>query len=200
MDNELKKLSEIWLDTARSSAMDIVSLDRAPCSRTPEYFNEISYEMFRPSEAYAGLLFTDLGYNGGVHGYRIFQAYNFNLETGKLLELTDLFPNPEQSLEAFFSIIYKDSCSEDSNHLTTPHFYGGVPCQAENGTVPAPPREFLVKVDSLENLGNIVFTPEGATVNIGPHTAWSWAEGPYVLRIPKEELIKIGANPAIWGQ
>lgn len=197
VDSELKSIVEGWLETAKSSAEDLVAYDGDPCARDHEYFNEISFEIHKPSDSYAGILFTDLGYNGGVHGYRLYQALNFNLSTGRFVELTDLFPDPQKSLVEFFNLVYTDVCSPETKHKELPHFYGGVPCSTD-GTAPLPPREFTAKVDSLETLGNMVLTTEGVTVNIGPHSAWSWADGPYVLRIPKEKVVKIGGDPVFW--
>jgi hypothetical protein len=198
VDGEIKEMASAWLETAKDTAEAMVFLERDPCTNPLEYFNEISFEVFKPSDSFAGILFTDLGYNGGAHGYRVYQALNYNLETGGYLELTDLFPDPDKSLTEFFHVIYDDICNlEEPKHQSLPHYYGGVPCQKGEDR-PKPPKEFLAKVDSLENLGNLVLTPTGATVNIGPHSAWSWAEGPYILHIPKEKLLLIGGNKALW--
>jgi hypothetical protein len=36
------------------------------------------------------------------------------------------------------------------------------------------------------------------TLILGPYDGWSYADGPSDLEIPKDELLKMGANPAIW--
>jgi hypothetical protein len=198
VDDELKEMADNWLETARDYAENVIFLEDDPCSNALEYFNEISFEVFKPSDSLTGILFTDLGYNGGTHGYRVYQALNFDLKTGDFVQLTDLFPDPDKSLTEFFNVIYEDICdTPEPKHQTLPHFYGGVRCRKDQDK-PKPPKEFLAKVDSLENLGNLVLTAKGATVNIGPHSAWSWAEGPYILQIPKEKLLHMGGNKALW--
>jgi hypothetical protein len=196
VDEELKSLADTWLDTAKTSAMDILSLESSPCERFPEYFNDITFEIYAPSKSMTSVLFTDLGYSGGVHGYRLYEAINFFLETGEQVELNDLFPEPGKSLPLFYSLIYHDVCREGTGHSTLPHFYGGATCQRDKK--PDAPRDFLARVVSLEDLGNLVLTEKGAMVNIGPHSAWSWAEGAYIFFIPKEKLVEIGANPRLW--
>jgi hypothetical protein len=44
----------------------------------------------------------------------------------------------------------------------------------------------------------LIFTSLGATLLLGPYESGSFASGSQALDLPKEALLEMGANPAIW--
>jgi hypothetical protein len=55
-----------------------------------------------------------------------------------------------------------------------------------------------VNSPSLKALGNAYLTNEGLALRLGAYDGWSYADGPSLLVIDKAELVKLGADPALW--
>jgi hypothetical protein len=197
-DRRLEALAEEWLAGVQSGILEDLAELQDPCSSERELQLSIDYELFRPSPSFLGALFTDRGYGGGTRGWIGFDSYTFELATGRLLGVADLFPDREKGLAGLYSYVWGRVCGQDPPRESLPRFFGGAPCGGKSA--PAPPQGFLAEAETLDDLGGLVLTPEGAGIHIDPSSAWSWAEGPFSLVIPKEELVGMGADPALWGE
>jgi hypothetical protein len=157
--------------------------------------HKTDYQALRPSAGYLSVLFSEFSDQGGANPNLVFTAINFKPE-GLLLSLEDLFSDSEKSLPKFWDYLYEKSCASSGKDVL-PNFYGdNIACKqakVPDGT------SFIVNVDSVASLGNLVFSNLGATINLNAYQAFDGASGPYKLDIPKEDLIAMGANPAIWG-
>jgi hypothetical protein len=198
-DQKLASMAEEWLLETRARALADLGSAPAPCDAADGkgLFTEIDYELFRPSPGVLGLLFTDRGYDGGTRGWLGYTAYTFDLATGRALAPFDLFPDREKAYAGLWALVWSDSCLKDPPRETLPRFYGGTACSGK--AVPPPPDGFLADAEDLEDLGSLVLTEKGAVLNIDPSSAWSWAEGPYRLEIPRSDLVRWGADPELWG-
>ena len=160
------------------------------CGRWPV---EKTFAVFSPSPRYVSVLFTEDSYTGGAHGNLEFDVVNFDLKTGRPLALTDLFPKPEQAGPRYWRHIYAEWCR--TRDLPFPlHAVG--PCRP--GEAPPEPPADLQVATSLEDLGRLIFTSLGATLLFEPYEAGSYAEGSIALDLPRETLLEMGANPALW--
>ncbi|MDR1081590.1 MAG: hypothetical protein LBQ79_11705 [Deltaproteobacteria bacterium] len=197
-DQRLASMAEEWLLETRARALADIGASQAPCAAEEGrgLYTEITYELFRPSPGVLGLLFTDRGYDGGARGWLGYTAYTFDLASGRPLAPFDLFPDRKKASAGLWSLVWTDSCLKDPPRETLPRFYGGTACAGK--TPPPPPEGFMEDAEELEDLGSLVLTEKGAVLNIDPSSAWSWAEGPYRLEIPRTELVGWGADPALW--
>jgi uncharacterized protein len=194
VDTIILAYAESWLKESVDLANQTVN-DEAMCEREIGAADaNLQYEYHALSSGILSILFTEYGYTGGAHGYLDFHAFNFNIPEERSLSLEDLFPNPKDSLPAYWAYLYSTICSGGKTSM--PSAFGQVDCQP--GRPPKAPVEFIGQANSLESLGGLVITPKGATINLEPYSAWSWAEGSLNLDIPKKDLLKIGASPALW--
>jgi hypothetical protein len=197
-DLKIASMAEEWLQETKARAMADIAASPNPCG--PEegkgMYTEIAYELFRPSPGLMGVLFTDRGHDGGARGWLGYTAYTFDLATGRILAPFDLFPDRPVAYAGLWAFVWNESCAKDPPRETLPRFYGGAACSGK--APPPPPDGFMEDAEELEDLGSLVLTEKGAALNIDPSSAWSWAEGPYRLEIPRTELVKWGANPDLW--
>ncbi|MDR2613532.1 MAG: hypothetical protein LBG06_12205 [Deltaproteobacteria bacterium] len=156
---------------------------------------ETGYEISVPSAGHLSVVFTAESYAGGAHPARRTSVLNFQ-GGGFLLDIAYLFPGDRDAgIDKFWGGLYRVTCAAGKG--TMPSFYGGHPCQGDD----APPAgAFRDGVKEVADLGNLSFTPGGATVHLDPYDGWSWADGPQEFAFTKGELIGMGANPAVWGR
>jgi len=168
------------------------SCDLGSCGLWPV---EKTFAVHTPSPGFVSILFTEESYTGGAHGNRNYNVLNFNLENDRPMALTDLFPKPEKSVPAYWGQVYAEWCR--LRGVNFPPHWGAIGQECRPGENPKPPEEFR-EADDLEDLGRLIFTPQGATLLLEPYESGSYASGSQALDLPKDMLLKIGANPALW--
>lgn len=142
------------------------------------WFSKYAYVVETPSPTYASVVFYKEEYTGGAHGNKATTVLSFNRESGKTLTLDDVFADKEKSVAALLPLITK-----------------GVQALKAKDAEP-------VKGDAQTldvKMERMALTPAGIRVFYDPYELGSYVEGAFVTDIAKEELIKLGANPAIWG-
>ncbi|MDR0548337.1 MAG: hypothetical protein LBI10_02835 [Deltaproteobacteria bacterium] len=167
----------------------------------------INFQAFAPGPGFLSVIYQDFDSPiFAAHPSTSFFSQTYLIGQGRVMNIKDLFPDPAKSAPLLWAYLAPKWC-EQSHALgneadSIPNFYTNgendlTSCQAAKlSQVPAR----LKKADlALADLGNPVFTPEGAFLNLGAYDGWSYADGPASLEIPKAELLKMGANPAIWG-
>lgn len=157
-----------------------------------EWSSDKTFAVHSSAPGYYSVLFTSFSYTGGAHPNTEYQAMNFRPD-GQPLTLTDLFPKPEQSVPLYWAYVYDKWCSEHSYRFPL-HFDGMQDCDPTSAATPTSPPT----VESLDDLGRLVFSSFGATLVLGPYESGTYVTGTVMLDIPKEELIKIGASKEIW--
>jgi hypothetical protein len=80
--DEIKKLAETTYEDSKKYSIPIPH----------KYTAETAYEVRYNRKNLLSITVMYYQYTGGAHGLEVQKAYNFNLETGKQLELSDLFP------------------------------------------------------------------------------------------------------------
>jgi len=157
---------------------------------------EKTFAVHTPSPGFASILFTEESYTGGAHGNLDFDVLNFNLKNDRPMTLADLFPRPEKSVPRYWAQVYAEWCRTRGVKFPL-HFKTETEEKCRPGEVLQPPDEFK-KVDDLEDLGRLIFTSQGATLLLGPYESGSYASGPQALDLPKEMLLEMGGNAAVW--
>jgi hypothetical protein len=148
---------------------------------------------YRVSGKAYSVLFYWSKYLGGAHMTMGYASTNL-MADGTEITLGKLFPDPAKSLPLLWEAVYRGYC--DSNSFP-PNYYGGsdLSCGAD---VPPLPDPLKSPEATLDAAGHMLLTSLGLSVHLGPYEAYSFAEGPQFRDIPKEELLRMGADPNIW--
>jgi hypothetical protein len=131
-----------------------------------------------------------------MHGYK---SLNYNIKTDQVVEIQDLFPQTEESLAKIWPALAKLWCTK-YNQETLPRYYE-IPerynCSSKN--IPLP-KQFRTGPNlSFDALGVAYLTRKGLAVMLDPYLGWYYATGPIEVLLPKELLIRAGANREFWG-
>jgi len=148
--------------------------EEAP-SRAP-YFSVTNYQVHRPSIRYASVHFMGSEYTGGAHGNRFHMVLSFDLNSGKRLGFDDLFAD-------------KNALPKLINRIAD-----GVQALKAAGTDPV--SRAPAAIDA--NMDRIALTAEGLRVIYAPYEMGSYAEGEFVVDIPKAELSAMGIKADFW--
>jgi hypothetical protein len=187
------EFEERWADGRDASFCDREFCGSASCGLWPV---EKTFAVYTPSPGFISILFTEESYTGGAHGNLDFTVLNFNLENELPMALADLFPRPEKSVPAYWGKVYSEWCRTRGVNFPL-HFKTETEEKCRPGEVLQTPDEFQ-EADGLDDLGRLLFTSMGATLLLGPYESGSYASGAQALDLPKELLLEIGANPALW--
>ncbi len=157
--------------------------------------------VYQPSPDYVSILFTDYSFTGGAHPNTTYTALTYDLTTGQPLTLAGLFPDRDRALPRYWEWVYSHWCSRMGYKFPL-HFQNLQPCNQADvpdaPDTPAPPDTY-VWASTLDDLGRLVFTPQGASLVLGPYESGSYASGTVILDLPRDEFIALGASPALWG-
>lgn len=130
-----------------------------------------TYEVTRPSKNYVSLLFRIDMSGGGAHANWLYKAASFDRASGKKIALQDIFPGKTDTAEILTPFITATLSGRDTN-----------------------PAEQDLDI----GMKRIILVPEGLRVIYAPYEIAAYSEGQFIIDIPKEDLLKKGANPAIW--
>ncbi|MDR2142185.1 MAG: DUF4163 domain-containing protein [Deltaproteobacteria bacterium] len=185
--------TETFLEKKAEAVETLAKFECPKSSKDPEIYEiEVSFRAYSPSPGYLSVLYES--FDGRVrlaHPSTDYHSSTYLIGQGREMTIKDLFADPKKSLPLFWAYIapkWREVKKKDTN----PFFYGEFPEEA-----PLPQRLEVADV-ALEALGNPVFTPDGLFLRLAADDGWSHADGPTTLIVPKEELLKMGANPKIW--
>lgn len=137
------------------------------------------YTMERPSPHVRSIVFNTYLYSGGAHGMLNIDCMNFNLDTGKLLTLADLFANPEKAVQIMSELssqrLHKELGEEADEDMIA------------SGTAP-----------DAANFNNLTLVPTGLFVEFQPYQVGPWAIGPQRVEFTLEDLAEAGPSPQVW--
>jgi len=145
-------------------------------SRSAPYFSVTNYQLHRPSPRYTSLHFMSSEYAGGAHGNRSHIVLSFDLGSGKRLEFDDLFAD-------------KNALPKLINRIAD-----GVQALKAAGTEPVSREPAAIDA----NMDRIALTAEGLRVVYAPYEMGSYAEGEFIVDIPKAELPVLGIKADFW--
>lgn len=139
------------------------------------------FELTRPSEGVVSVTFSVYSYTGGAHGNLEITCLNYDLRTGRRLDLADLFKDPEKALQLMSAWSQKElarSLGEDTDED-----------MIRDGVAP-----------DLRNFANLTLTPQGLRIEFQPYQVAPWAAGPQRVDMPLAELAAAGPEARIWPQ
>lgn len=156
-----------------------------PVSPEGSWTLEVEYELFRPSESIASVLFTTFTHaSGAAHPMTALDAVTIDLEKGKRLALADLFGKPETALAIM---------AENAPRLAEAALREEHPEAADDvvwireGFRPTP-----------ENYACLVVEPDAVRVHFQRYQILPYVFGSPNIRIPLGLLEGAEPKPAVW--
>jgi len=141
------------------------------------YFSVVNYQVHRSSARYASIHFMGSEYTGGAHGNRFHIVLSFDLTTGVRLAFDDLFADKDAGLPRLVSRI--------ADGVQELKVAGTEPVLRDPASIDA-------------TMERIALTSEGLRVVYAPYEMGSYAEGEFIVDIPREELVKMGIRADFW--
>lgn len=145
------------------------------------YELETTYSTTRSTPSVLSIVWKTASYTGGAHGNLEITCLNYDLRTGRRLDLADLFKDPEKALQLMSSWSQKElarSLGEDTDED-----------MIRDGVAP-----------DLRNFANLTLTPQGLRIEFQPYQVAPWAAGPQRVDMPLAELAAAGPEARIWPQ
>lgn len=137
------------------------------------------YTIERPGPDTISILFNIYIYTGGAHGQLIVDARNYDLKSGKRLDLADLFSDPQKALDIMSEISalrLRDSLGDDAEEE-----------MIRDGTQP-----------DANNFSNLSLLPNGVAVEFQPYQVGPWSIGQQRVEISLRELAPAGPSKLVW--
>jgi hypothetical protein len=193
VDQFFEKYSDDFLNNAKTSNTEVLA-NSSVCTFDSNLFTNADFDSYKTNHNILGIFYKISSFVGGAHEELDYRSYNFDLTSGKELNIIDLFPRPKSSLPKLYSLVYSELCTDSPpEHSAADTVFGGT-C----GKDKTAPKEFLNLRGPLDNLAHLTLSAHGAHLNFLPLDLWSWSQGPYSLFIPKDKLIEMGAKD-LWG-
>ena len=145
------------------------------------YELETTYSTTRSTPSVLSIVWKTASYTGGAHGNLEITCLNYDLRTGRRLDLADLFKDPEKALQLMSAWSQKElarSLGEDTDED-----------MIRDGVAP-----------DLRNFANLTLTPQGLRIEFQPYQVAPWAAGPQRVDMPLAELAAAGPEARIWPQ
>jgi hypothetical protein len=190
----LKNAIDYMADVEASSLEeDEVLTNGNKCSLAWELTTDMTFEATKPNDKVLGVLLDHNFFLGGAHPSHWYRSVNFDLGTGKEITIQDLFSDPQKGITGIYALAYGELCSEDNPQGPAKEVLGGVCGEAQK-----PPAELLAVTGSLDGLGHMTLTPEGARLSFQAYEIWTYSKGDYELEIPASALLALGSHD-YWG-
>jgi hypothetical protein len=184
LDQRLLKNAEKKFDEAKKKALQLTCNDFYGClGACLPVGMEIKYYLHRPSAGYLTVFqierfIGNFRQNRHLRGTVAYSFANYNLTTGVPLTLKDIFINPGKAVPRFWKKV-EEVLAKNEN------------CQLRQFTV----NDRRVGTSSLDPT-DLIFTRGGATIALFSPKAGPCRSEAIDLSI--EEMLDLGANPAIW--
>lgn len=179
VDEDLKK----WLTDRADSFEKESDAETGDGGERPDNYSQwelsVSFAISKPQPEIFSVIFNVYSYQGGVHGNLSIVCRNYNLSTGKRLDLSDLFRNPEKALVLMSAWSRKELSKNLGKDADDAMIHAG--------TEP-----------DTANFGNLMLIPEGLNIEFSPYQVASWAEGQQQVVMPLSELAEAGPERNIW--
>jgi hypothetical protein len=157
---------------------DFVAFYREAAEEQEHDFTLIgSYRIIKASERMTSVVWDIWEDTGGAHGQLDIVACVYDLRTGQLLDISDLFADEQKALNLMSAFSYRRLSEEMRNES-----------MLRAGTAP-----------DKENFATFAPTPEGLRIFFPPYQVAPWVDGPQEVDMPLEELRAAGPLPEYWG-
>jgi hypothetical protein len=136
-------------------------------------------------------------YMGAAHPNLNTESEIFDLKTARPIGISEIFGDPRKAVAGLWPVVAMGWCQK--GHDILPNIYEiKEPYNACGQSAPPLPEKLAVPEPPLSALGTVSLTPDGMTVLLDAYEAWSYADGPSSIHVPKELLIGLGASRDIW--
>lgn len=143
------------------------------------YELDVKYTITRPSDKAISIVYVVSSYTGGAHGNLEFIVFNYNTDTGKDIDLVDMFENVDTALQLMATQCYKKLSETLGDMLDE--------TMLRNGTAP-----------EIDNYTAVAFIPKGIRIFFQPYQVAPWAAGPQHIDMTLKELEAAKPNMIWW--
>lgn len=155
--------------------------EQGETAEAPAYSLHITYEISRPSDKAASVVFKVESYTGGAHGALDIIVRSYDLQTGLPLLPPYLFEDVETALNLMSTYSY-DALSQKLG-----------PNRAEDmlrsGTTP-----------DADNFAALALQPGGVRIYFQPYQVGPWVIGPQTVDMPLDALLEAHPQLEWWGR
>ncbi len=145
------------------------------------YELETTYSITRSSPSVLSIVWKTASYTGGAHGNLDISSTTYDLKTGELIDLYDVFQNLDAALDIMSRFCAKSLVQSLGDMYNDDMLRGGTAPEAEN-------------------FSSFALTPAGIRIFFQPYQVAPWAAGPQVVNIPLDALAEAGPKRSLWGQ
>ena len=178
VDEDIAEWARQMVETFKQDYAETERPEGAP--DTPYALN-VEYTVLRPSASALSLVWEVSDYTGGAHGNLYISTVNYAMPKGQVLELENVFGEPEQAVD-IFSTVCRQQLAAVLGDMR-------VEDMLKEGTEP-----------KAENFANMALTPTGVRIYFSPYEVAPWAAGPQQVDIALDLLRKAGPQLALWGK
>ncbi len=164
-----------FIQATRSAFFQAVGSDFSPAPGP--YEMDITYQQFSHSDAITSLVLTTYQFTGGAHGNTTYQTYTFDLQSGTVIALDDLFTDTSAALALIDPIVEADITQKIGADAIDADWL-----KQGTGTNPDNYRSFALDGDNL-----VFYFP--------PYQVAFYAAGTQVVSIPLAQLAGVLAPP-----
>ncbi len=172
-----------WAEGLVSSVEDMLEKDQAEGmtgSGNP-YELRNDYELSYPSAEAVSIIFTVATYTGGAHDNIDIIVLSYELNSGELLSLEDIFKDQESALNIMSSYTYKALAARFGEDR--------IEDMLRTGTTP-----------DTDNFSSISLNKNGICVHFQPYQAAPWSYGAQKVEIPLDEFQEAEPRLSLWGK
>ncbi|MBD5642061.1 MAG: DUF3298 and DUF4163 domain-containing protein [Desulfovibrio sp.] len=179
VDEAVKKYAESVADGYQKETSETWSEDEEKPDSFGNWEESGFFTIERPGPNVISITFNIYTYTGGAHGMVAVVVQNYDLKTGKRLDLADLFEKPEVALE-ILARISRERLRQSLGDET-------VEDMLQSGTEPV-----------ADNFLALALTPAGVTVEFQPYQVGPWSIGQQRVEISLADLQPAGPRPFVW--
>lgn len=145
------------------------------------YELETAYGTTRPSPSVLSIVWKTASYTGGAHGNLEIGTTTYDMKSGTLIDLYDVFGDLDAALEEMGAF-----CARTLTR-TLGDLYDKE--MLESGTAP-----------EADNFSSFALTPAGIRIFFQPYQVAPWAAGPQAVDIPLDALAAARPRLSLWGK
>ena len=145
------------------------------------YELETTYGTTRPTPSVLSIIWKTASYTGGAHGNLEITTTTYDMKSGALIDLYDVFENLDTALD-----VMSGYCTKALTKSLGDMYNDDM---LSSGTAP-----------EAENFSSFALTPEGIRIFFQPYQVAPWAAGPQVVDIPLDALADAGPHLSLWGK
>lgn len=145
------------------------------------YELETTYSTTRPSPSVLSIVWKTASYTGGAHGNLEISTTTYDMNSGSLIDLYDVFRDLDAALEHMSAY-----CARTLAHTLGDMYSEDM---LRGGTAP-----------DADNFSAFALTPAGIRIFFQPYQVAPWAAGPQVVDIPLHDLMDAGPRLSLWGK